>query len=296
MFDKVKKNAYGYELIEKPNASMQKEDFEEHYYQQCQNNYETVYTDMEIQFFFNKAAQKEIALKRVWEQKSGKTRVLDVGCGEGFLLKYFHEKGYEVTGIDFSQYGITKQNPDLLPYFIQGDLYEVLDQLAAEAEAFDIVNIDSVLDMVQDAQKLLELVKKVLKPDGVLACKVGNSYSALQMHLLSDGTLKEEYWVDEKGHPWYFDKEGFLALLRDHGYQCEDLYSEGLAEFFLFHELTNYYENPKVGKACYKAKIRLENMMHQISAQQTNEVMRQLAKMGIGRELAGIFRLCAPKA
>ena len=44
------------------------------------------------------------------------------------------------------------------------------------------------------------------------------------------------------------------------------------------------------------AKIRLENMMHQISAQQTNEVMRQLAKMGIGRELAGIFRLCAPKA
>ena len=61
MFDKVKKNAFGYELIEKPNASMQKEDFEEHYYQQCQNNYETVYTDMEIQFFFNKAAQKEIA-------------------------------------------------------------------------------------------------------------------------------------------------------------------------------------------------------------------------------------------
>ena len=51
MFDKVKKNAYGYELIEKPNASMQKEDFEEHYYQQCQNNYETVYTDTPVYNF-----------------------------------------------------------------------------------------------------------------------------------------------------------------------------------------------------------------------------------------------------
>lgn len=293
MFEKVKKTEYGYELIEKPNAAMQKSDFEDNYYQQCRNNYEAEYTDMEIQYFLNKLGQKECAFQRAWEQKEGKRSLLDIGCGEGFFLSYFHEKGYEVTGIDFSSYGITKHNPQALPYFIQGDCYEVLKLLAEKGQVFDAVNMDGVLDMVQDAGKLLELVKKVLGAGGIFACKVANNYSALQMHLLSDGTLKKEYWLDEKGHPWYFNKEGFLALLHDHGYQCEDLYSEGLAESFLFNELTNYYENPETGKACYRAKIRFENMMHQISAEQTNEVMRQFAKMGIGRELAGIFRLCA---
>lgn len=293
MFEKVKKTEYGYELLEKPSAAMQKSDFQDNYYQQCHNNYEAEYTDMEIKYFLNKLGQKECAFQRAWKQKEGKRRLLDIGCGEGFFLSYFHEKGYEVTGIDFSSYGITKHNPQALPYFIQGDCYEVLKLLAEKGQVFDAVNMDGVLDMVQDAGKLLELAKKVLDVGGILACKVANNYSALQMHLLSDGTLKEEYWLDEKGHPWYFDKEGFLALLNDHGYQCEDLYSEGLAEAFLFNELTNYYENPETGKACYRAKIRFENMMHQISAEQTNEVMRQFAKMGIGRELAGIFRLCA---
>lgn len=291
MFEKVKKTEYGYELIVKPSAAVQKSDFEDNYYQQCNNNYEAEYTDMEIQYFFNKIGQKECAFQRVWKQKEGKRRLLDIGCGEGFLLSYFQEKGYEVTGIDFSSYGITKHNPKVLPCFIQGDCYEVLELLAEKGQVFDVVNMDGVLDMVQDAEKLLELVKKVLDAGGIFACKVGNNYSALQMHLLSDGTLKEEYWLDEKGHPRYFDKEGFLALMHDHGYQCEDLYSEGLAEAFLFNELTNYYENSEIGKACYRAKIRFENMMHQISAEQTNEVMRQFAKMGIGRELAGIFRL-----
>lgn len=196
-----------------------------------------------------------------------------------------------MAGIDFGSYAISKKAPQLLPYFMQGDCYGKLQELIRAGSRFDLVNMDSVLDMVQKPGELVELVKGVLQKDGLVACKVGNNYSFLQMKLLEEGTLTKEHWLDEEGHPWYFSKDGLAAFFQDHGYICEELYAEGLAEFFLLNGLTNYYENPAAGKACYQAKIRIENMLHQISMEKTHEIMRQLGQMGLGRELVGIFKL-----
>lgn len=293
MLEKVIRTKYGYALKEKPSAEVQKKNFEETYFQECRNNYEPEYSAEEIRFFHNKAAQKEAVINRFWKTEEKRRQVLDIGCGEGFFLQYFYEKGYDVTGIDFTDYAISRNSPKLLPYFIQGDCYEKLQILADEGQKFDLVNMDSVLDMVQRPGELLELIKNVLKADGQLSCKTANNYSYLQMRLLEDGTLTKEHWLDEEGHPWYFSKEGLITLFQDHGYACMDLYAEGLSEFFLLNEDTNYYENPMAGKACYRAKIRFENMMHDLSPERTNEIMRQFGQIGLGRELVGIFRLQA---
>ncbi len=37
---------------------------------------------------------------------SGKCRILDLGCGPGLYAERFHNLGYDVTGIDFSQNSI----------------------------------------------------------------------------------------------------------------------------------------------------------------------------------------------
>ena len=39
--------------------------------------------------------------------------ILDVGCGEGYLLKFFDKLNYKCHGVDYSTYGIKNQNPKL---------------------------------------------------------------------------------------------------------------------------------------------------------------------------------------
>lgn len=291
MLEKVKKNKYGfYELKNKPTEEEQKKNFEETYYQESQAAYEASYSEEEKKFFYSKISQKEMAFRKAMLVSEEKISILDVGCGEGFLLKYFKEKGNDVLGVDFSKYGIEHNNPEMLPYFIQGDCYQVLNKLITQDKKFDVVNMDAVLDMVQRPDELLEIIKELLKENGVLVCKVGNNYSSFQLGLMEQGILDREYWLDEEGHSWYFNKDGFINFFNEHGYYCMDLYAEGLIEFNLLNELTNYYENPEVGKACYKAKIRMENMLNGISPQKTNEIMRLFGQMGLGRELVGIFK------
>lgn len=290
MLEKVKKNEYGfYELVNKPTAEEQKKRFEEEYYQDgLSKTYEVSYTEEEKAFLFHKIEQKMLALKRAWGGEK-KARILDVGCGEGFLLKKFKDAGYDVLGIDFSRYGIENQNPELLPYFVQGDCYEKMQELIEKNETFDLINMDAVLDMVQDPEKMLQMGKRLLKKDGIFACKVANNYSEYQLGLLKDGTVTKEYWLDEEGHSWYFNKDGLITFFEKHGYMCKDIYAEGLIEFFLLNSQTNYYENPQVGKSCYQAKVRFENMLHEMSPEGANEVMRAFGKMGLGRELVGLF-------
>lgn len=291
-FDKVIKNEYGfYELKQKPSEEEQKRIFENEYYQEGQSSYEVTYPDDAIKYFMNKAEQKEIAIRRIIGSSKEKLKILDIGCGEGFLLKHFWLKGYDILGIDYSEYAMRHNNPELLPRFRQGDCYEVLRSLISQEEKFDIVNMDAVLDMVQRPAELIELIKQVLKEDGVMSCKVANNYSDLQIKLLEEQVLTQEYWLDEQGHSWYFNKDGFINFFKAHGYTCVDLYGEGLSEFNLLNDLTNYYENPKAGKSCWKAKLRIENMLHELSAEKTNEIMRLFGQMGLGRELVGIFKM-----
>lgn len=60
-------------------------------------------------------------------------------------------------------------------------------------------------------------------------------------------------------------------------------------ELNLLNKYTNYYENPEVGKECWKTTFNIENMLHNLSMENTIEIMKLFGEMGLGRELLGIF-------
>src|SRR5581483_2127258 len=64
-------------------------------------------------------------------------RILDVGCGKGFLLYEFTQvvPGIEVAGIDVSAYGIENSKEEVRPFLVVGDAAE----LPFEDRSFDFV-------------------------------------------------------------------------------------------------------------------------------------------------------------
>ena len=289
-FEKVYLNQFGYyELKKKPTPEERKKEFEEDYYQNSRGSYAQQYSEEEQKFFHYKSEQKELMIRK----ELGNTNLfslLDIGCGEGFVLSYFHSRGNQVTGIDFSEYGIRNQNPDMLPYLLCGDCDQILPQLIQENRKYDVINMDAALDMMLNPEQVVGYCKELLAENGVLVIKVANNYSPLQIKLLQEGKLTKEHWLDETGHISYFNKDGLIRFMDFHGYTCANVYGEGYIELNLFNDSTNYYEHKDAGKGCYQSKIEIENMLHEISPKQALEVFRILGNMGWGREIAGVFK------
>ncbi|MSU45405.1 MAG: class I SAM-dependent methyltransferase [Candidatus Zambryskibacteria bacterium] len=93
--------------------------------------------------------------------------ILDIGCGGGLKSKYLFDKGFKVTGMDFSEGMIDiakREFPEI--DFLVGDIYE----LDSYQKKFDAVFAQAVLlhipkDRINEA---LNKLKNKLNPNGVL--------------------------------------------------------------------------------------------------------------------------------
>lgn len=93
-------------------------------------------------------------------------KVLDLGCGTGLGSLLFFEKGFEVTGMDFSpgMLQVCKKRP-----FKQLICQNINEELAAPEAAFDIVICLGTFEFVEDPLFVFKQVEAVLKPGGLFA-------------------------------------------------------------------------------------------------------------------------------
>ena len=250
------------------------------------------YTKEELEFFENKLQQKEFMLRNQFGKEKESYKLLDIGCGEGLALAHFRESGFDVTGIDFSVYGVLQHNPQVADCIIVGDCEEILPRLIDEGKKFDVINMDSFVELMVNLHKVILLCREILEEEGVLLVKVANNFSPWQQHLIEEGKLLDTYWVDKGGrHPSFFNKDGLLCFMEHLGYECVDLLGDSFIDFNLANEDTNYYEKQGGGKNCYRAHVDIENFMHALSVEKSVEVFRAIGAMGIGRRLIGIFQM-----
>lgn len=290
-------NQYGYYELRKQNTKEERDEyFESQYFQEyAGTTYEkTEYPEEELKYIHNQIEERAYVI----EQNLAKIGVgkdyslLDIGCGEGFLMQYFHDKGKKVKGIDIGAYALEHFHPDMLTYFEKGDMETLLPKMAQQGEIYDVVNTDRVLNMVNNIDVCLDVIKMVMGPSSILVVKVASNYSVLHRMLLQNGALQKEYWVDAPDQPGYFNREGLIARMEANGLECIDFYGDTFVDLWLANPFSNYYEKPETGKAAHNAMVCLQNMFHRISMERAVEVYRLLGDMGFGREIVGIFKLC----
>lgn len=101
-------------------------------------------------------------------------RVMEIGCGEGGVLKPFFERGCEVTGVDLSPDRIENAKTFFKEEmttgrinFIAKNIYD-LDFEKEFGKYFDIIILKDSIEHIPEQEKLIGYLKKLLKLDGVI--------------------------------------------------------------------------------------------------------------------------------
>ncbi len=113
--------------------------------------------------------------------------LLDLGCGNGALLKYLPAR-CDYLGIDHSEYAI-KYCLDVYPKqkFVATNLFDFLPKLVADDKKFDVVMlsgmifyaVDKETQEIKDEQEIIQLcLDKILNKNGYLVIIVSFDYSA----------------------------------------------------------------------------------------------------------------------
>lgn len=263
--------------------------YENEYYQDGHGSYDIHYTDAEILYFRNKAKELELRFQKLSSAKCKK--LLDLGCGEGHLLNVFSQEGYDVTGIDFSIYAVKHCNPSIADKVIQGNIYTILDKFAEEKKTFDFITADHVLEHVSDEEEFFASIRKVCHPKTLIAVSVPNDFSVLQRRLYKLKKIDRPFWVTEKTgeHNFYFTRDSLIKLGEDRGFHAVETYGNFPIDLFLLNNDTNYAVKDNVGHNCHLARVEAENLMFEQSFEKAFALHKDLAEIGLGRDITVIF-------
>jgi 2-polyprenyl-6-hydroxyphenyl methylase/3-demethylubiquinone-9 3-methyltransferase len=105
-------------------------------------------------------------VERVEKANFETVRVLDVGCGGGFLSNELGQRNYEVTAVDRSFESIKiaqKHDTSLRVNYMVADAYH----LPFEAESFEVITAMDFLEHVERPAEIIREFSRVLKPGGL---------------------------------------------------------------------------------------------------------------------------------
>lgn len=126
-------------------------------------------------------------------------KLLDLGCGPGIYAERFYNKGYDVTGIDFSKRSIdfainNAKNKELTITFLYQNYLDITYR-----EEFDVITLiycDFGVLSDQDRSLLLDHVYQALKPGG---------------KFILDVFTPNRYKDRKETKDWYFSEGGFWS-------------------------------------------------------------------------------------
>lgn len=119
-------------------------------------------------------------------------RVLDVGCGTGFLLERLADRGFSGTGVDLSPESVAHANRRLAEVGAADRLHaEVGSAYEPPAGPWDLITLTDVLEHLEDPRACLRALRRELAPDGLLVISTPNRRSL-------PGARR---WLAERGVP-----------------------------------------------------------------------------------------------
>jgi 2-polyprenyl-3-methyl-5-hydroxy-6-metoxy-1,4-benzoquinol methylase len=141
------------------------------------------------------------------EKKITKGSILEIGCGNGYLLNLFDKNRWVVTGVEpFGPAASFARN-----YLGLEVINGYLDSTTfANTKKFDVILLFDVMEHLKQPNEMIELIKYYLKPGGFLVIGTGDISSL-------NAQLSGKHWsyITLREHLSFYSKASMRYLLKD---------------------------------------------------------------------------------
>ncbi len=161
--------------------------------------------------FFSMAKIKKV----IYKSLNNQSKVLDIGCGSGSILNIIKNKtGSQVYGVDISENAVQTAKKEYGINVFKGDIKEV----TWTDKYFDVITAWQYLEHVNDPNKNIEIMSRLLKDNGWLILGVPNSDS-----LHAKWFKNKWYALDCPRHLCIWSPQTMTALLDKYGLEVQNI-------------------------------------------------------------------------
>lgn len=165
--------------------------------------------DPDSKEFAHRLSLESTRIRLVRSQKRQGT-VLDIGCGNAYFLAACQKKGFNVHGLDISDYAVEYATQRLKLPVTVGEV----DTVTLPENSFDVITMWHYLEHTENPRNIIKKVTPWLKKDGILVVDVPNY----------EGTDAQKDWENWVGwqlpyHLHHFTENSLKQLLTEMGFK-----------------------------------------------------------------------------
>jgi methionine biosynthesis protein MetW len=150
-----------------------------------------------------------------WMSERPPSRVLDLGCADGYLAAELRASGHHVVGVDMVAADGVKERVDR---FVQGDLDEGVPPEVAGP--FDVVVAADVVEHVRRPESILDQLHDLLSPSGVVIVSVPNfAHWYPRLRVLAGRFDYDNRGILDRTHLRFYTRRSFEQLVRERGWE-----------------------------------------------------------------------------
>lgn len=181
-----------------------------------------------------------------FERYRKNNRMLDVGCGEGWLLELAMKRGWQVCGTEFSPRAIEICKKRGIKMYAG-----ILKPETIEEKDFDVIISSETIEHINNPREEILNIHQLLRIRGLFCITTPNFNSYLRW------IFKDKYDIIRyPGHLSYYTKKTLNRLLSESGFKKVKLQTTGIS---FFHYQVSKREDDKSFAINYKADEKLRN-------------------------------------
>ena len=161
--------------------------------------------------------------------KYAPNKILDFGCGEGWLTRVLSSKGFDAFGADAIQDLVSYAQEKGDEKYFQLSYQEVIAGAVIPFEPFDAMVFNFCLYEENETEELLVRIKSSLNQNGLVFIQTLHPFSMIKSGLPYKSVWMDDAWKGLKGgfkapHRWYYRTlESWMKVFKASGWQVTSI-------------------------------------------------------------------------